>query len=633
MKEIYCFAEELTTELEEWIAERDDAEHEIHLYTQIAESCEYNLFYCMGEVTNLFVNAEDKGVFVTNVPQIYACVQQLYHSYYDEVRLFGQDNVGLFQNDIDYEGLLSFEMSVLLDEVQQVVFWKIFQLRDSDDRMAMYDVIQELERVLEIADWKQKAIWVHLLESVRAMQKGQYRSAWYEVMLCSILMKLNANVEYTNRLLQLMMSSPSFGKENWYFVWHQFKNISLKHLAVCDEETRAMLDTLYAQTYEAYYEQEKESLSGYKIDSLDPNVVIVCTIQFLDGTHAPTRTVMERCKSLRKMGKEVYLVNTTEQYITKGVIPFYAATGGSFMNEYDGLGTVEIGDEQYPMLQLPVGLKLEERMFLFQELIRKVRPGYILSVGTGSMIADLVGNMVPCVSMALAFSTLPHTMNRLQILGRDIREEDSFDEDKHIIPSRFTFELKPKSHHYTREQWGIPENAFVLVVVGIRLDFEIDECFMKMLEQVLTERTCVVFAGIWNEYDACCEQYPWLKEHSLFVGYCEDVNAFMELCDLYVNPARLGGGFSVIEAFANAKPGVYLPVGDVAVAGGEEFEEADYREMAEQIKRYQTDRVYYARMSERARKRAELMTDSVTAMRELDERIQDAIRAGKWKHN
>ncbi len=138
--------------------QRDDAEHEIHLYTQIAESCEYNLFYCMGEVTNLFINAEDKGVFVTNVPQIYAYVQQLYHSYYDEVRLFGQDNVGLFQNDIDYEGLLSFEMSVLLDEVQQVAFWKIFQLRDSDDRMAMYDVIQELEQVLEIADWKQKAI-------------------------------------------------------------------------------------------------------------------------------------------------------------------------------------------------------------------------------------------------------------------------------------------------------------------------------------------------------------------------------------------------------------------------------------------------------------------------------------------
>ena len=51
--------------------------------------------------------------------------------------------------------------------------------------------------------------------------------------------------------------------------------------------------------------------------------VLVFTIQYLTDGHSPTRTVMERCKTLKKMGKEVYLVNTAEQYLRSGFIPIY----------------------------------------------------------------------------------------------------------------------------------------------------------------------------------------------------------------------------------------------------------------------------------------------------------------------
>jgi len=57
-----------------------------------------------------------------------------------------------------------------------------------------------------------------------------------------------------------------------------------------------------------------------------------------------------------------------------------------------------------------------------------------------------------------------------------------------------------------------------------------------------------------------------LWENSSFVGYCDDILALMELFDLYVNPNRMGGGFSVIEAFEKGVPGVYLPKGDVYAA-------------------------------------------------------------------
>ena len=38
-----------------------------------------------------------------------------------------------------------------------------------------------------------------------------------------------------------------------------------------------------------------------------------------------------------------------------------------------------------------------------------------------------------------------------------------------IIESRFTFELKPQKGIFSREYKGLPEDRFILVVVGIRL--------------------------------------------------------------------------------------------------------------------------------------------------------------------
>ena len=92
------------------------------------------------------------------------------------------------------------------------------------------------------------------------------------------------------------------------------------------------------------------------------------------------------------------------------------------------------------------------------------------------MLADLCGNIVPCASMALAFSTFPKTMNKMKILGRNLyKEEKSLYIEDDIIESRFTFELKPQTRKFSRKEQGIPEDKFVLVVVGTRLDYDITD--------------------------------------------------------------------------------------------------------------------------------------------------------------
>ncbi|HEX3076748.1 MAG TPA: glycosyltransferase, partial [Lachnospiraceae bacterium] len=104
---------------------------------------------------------------------------------------------------------------------------------------------------------------------------------------------------------------------------------------------------------------------------------------------------------------------------------------------------------------------------------------------------------------------------------------------------------------------------------------------------------------------------------STYIGYCNDMLALNSICDLYVNPHRMGGGFSIIEAFHEGVPGVTMDYGDVATAAGEGFCVNDYEDMVDTIKKYMEDREFYHYMSERAKERAVLMTDSISAMEEI----------------
>lgn len=126
------------------------------------------------------------------------------------------------------------------------------------------------------------------------------------------------------------------------------------------------------------------------------------------------------------------------------------------------------------------------------------------------------------------------------------------------------------------------------------------------------------------------KEYTILAKNSIFIGYCDDMLALMEICDLYVNPKRLGGGFSIIEAFEKGVPGVYLRTGDVYTAGGEEFSVKDFDEMTQMIEKYKNDREFYRLMSDKARKRARLMTSSLEAMRDLDGKIMGKLEKEFW---
>jgi glycosyltransferase involved in cell wall biosynthesis len=174
---------------------------------------------------------------------------------------------------------------------------------------------------------------------------------------------------------------------------------------------------------------------------------------------------------------------------------------------------------------------------------------------------------------------------------------------------------------------GFAEKQFVVLVVGWRLDDEISQEFLAMLEHVTEKQKNIIvaFMGIYGKYETATAKFPILASSSRFLGAQDDALAVMECCNLYVNPKRNGGGSSVAEALYKGLPAVTLPVGDVAAAAGEVFYVADYAEMEKQILRYAGDEVYYKEMSKLAEQRAEQLMDSKTSFCKVMQEIEHEI--------
>jgi glycosyltransferase involved in cell wall biosynthesis len=127
----------------------------------------------------------------------------------------------------------------------------------------------------------------------------------------------------------------------------------------------------------------------------------------------------------------------------------------------------------------------------------------------------------------------------------------------------------------------------------------------------------IVFIGSFEHHHELVLTNPALAKHSSYIGFQDDILAVLELCDLYANPRRTGGGTSAAEAMFKGKPVVTYNYGDVAVGTGPEFWVQSSNELIERVERFIREKEYYQAMSEKARARAEILMDTQREFRRL----------------
>lgn len=419
------------------------------------------------------------------------------------------------------------------------------------------------------------------------------------------------------RVLHYCIEDEQLTLGNKFFLYYQFVTYGFLIPEINDDEVSDLLYQLYIQIYEGYKKQIVDLEFISKVER-NKDLVMVFISQILGMSHGPTKTLLDRCYILQKhMNKKVFVVNTAEFRPDINCVPVFCGHDANYREDLNDCTNLEYRGIDISFFQCPKCMPNLEITEQILDVVRTEKPYYILSIGGGSIVSDLCSNIVPTITIGTVFSGRPTTAGTFLAVGRKKTESDKqwikkyHKSDDCIIESLFTFSFREQEHVYTRRQLGLPQNKFVVLIVGGRLDEEIDDKLRDVLYKLMDAGLYVAFLGTYQKYEEeFVKEIQEYRDNSIYLGFQDDVLAIDECCDLYINPMRLGGGGSAAEAMYKGLPVVTFNHGDVGVVAGEEFHVNSYGEMYEKVLKYSTDKDYYQKMSELAKQRADELLDS-----------------------
>lgn len=327
--------------------------------------------------------------------------------------------------------------------------------------------------------------------------------------------------------------------------------------------------------------------------------IVLVTEQIINnGVHAPTIMVFSFITVLKKyLGYEVklYALPSNKQIdmsIWRGGKSYKVGNYGKTKLSYEG---IEVDFEEVCMIDI----ENYKRVLLE---IYEWNPLFVLNLGVDNPVADLPVKFTTLVERNM-ISECP--LSEGDILFRtDKKNADLETEYANVLESyqrqifvkdRIPAKAQKRGSIYTRKELGLPEDKFLIAIVGTRLETELSKEFLDVLKdiEILLPNVAFVFIG--------CLDKSWENIRELFgegkvyyLGYCPYLCETYAALDLYLNPKRLGGGFSAEMAMEAGLPIVTLPYCDVSYRAGSEFIVSDYEEMKCCLQRYASDAEFYA---------------------------------------
>lgn len=437
------------------------------------------------------------------------------------------------------------------------------------------------------------------------------------IFLQSFLLHITQKSEYLENMLDVTANSSAFQAAEKYFLLFRYIRFSFLNSDI-SPRISTLLRKLYHDIFEDYKHRVNQKCTNVQPipkESRNPNLVFVFTSQFLDLNHGPTKTALDRCYQLMKyMGKQVILINTAELLTFRGIVPFHKMGAGNVNTSLYNQNSIAYKDIEVPFYQPSAVMPDEDELLQLMEIVTKYKPYLIIGISGTSIATDLCGQLVPAVSISTVNSSLQTTKALFDVIGRPITEHDikqlalSGKTAKNIIESVFTFDFKPQQQHYTREQLHLPKNEFLLAIIGGRLNQEVTEELLQTL--LATADTHLVFIGKYNPEQSKVLSQPENRRRYTYLGFQEDVLAILEHMNLYINPLRVGGATSAVEALYKGVPVLTLKHGDVYVAVGDSFAVDSFESMKSTIQDYVQDRQFYEQKSAEALTLAQRMMNT-----------------------
>ncbi|MBO5483681.1 MAG: hypothetical protein J5979_00545 [Lachnospiraceae bacterium] len=373
------------------------------------------------------------------------------------------------------------------------------------------------------------------------------------------------------------------------------------------------------------------------VEDRDTECIVVFVSQMLRDDHAPTKVVLEICRILELyLKKKVLIVNvvlkTDSELLSAAGFPCPYVT--TYVEEWNGKSQREYREVSLNMYQLVLE---KDNVSELSDLICEIEKLKPLCVWNFSSIPAIAGTMKEFTtsiytSMCQGYAPVNADMIVNYIPTSDPKELENkkFLEENQtkIIETEFLFPYESPKRKVNGTELGIPEEAFVLGIVGNRLSVECDREFMGMIENIvrMDSDIYVLFIGdVTQELKIMVEQNSHNFEKYVFIGNQLEFIEHLNVLDVFVNPPRMGGGNSGAMSMSLGKPIITLGSGDIAAVAGEDFTVNSLQDYLPLVKRYKEDSSFYEVQRKRAVERIKKITMDDKGLANILQQVLDQI--------
>lgn len=412
-------------------------------------------------------------------------------------------------------------------------------------------------------------------------------------------------------------------------------------------QTHLFLNPIYNQNYEEYKnlkciydnfltEIQDEMNCTYSYIPLKDRrkKIILIVSDIISIYHAPTKRLRFIYQCYQNMGYEVkcYVCHLWsvegswdwDEYIYRH--NFMEETGPfSFMLdgvEIEGFNLILNAGDYTEMLGKTLGMIWEEK------------PEFVMEIGNETILAGLCRQFTTLVTMGCTKSlpvtnapmiatAVEHSEEEQKLWKEVLEPEQAVLEVRHMVNA---LEEAEPGIVYTKEMFGMPEDSFVVIVAGNRLDIEIKDDFLAILYQILDleKRIVIAVIGECQGLQARVSENE-RAERFFFLGMQERFRKAIAVGDVFLNPPRQGGGTGALFAVMEEVPVITLDNCDVEANAGEEFVCQSVEEMPALVYQYFSDSVFMEKQKENCRKHASVKEEvnSEENFRKLNDAVKE----------
>lgn len=186
-------------------------------------------------------------------------------------------------------------------------------------------------------------------------------------------------------------------------------------------------------------------------------------------------------------------------------------------------------------------------------------PDLVFLVGFSSPLANILFKARPV--LGLSINTLPPVASLDLWLCANERKAGALDDtwspwfaaaEAWHYPYRIM--LKPALNTVSREQIGLRPGTVAMISVGDRLDREIQPAWASRMLEFMARHPTVEWVIVGGNGQIPPALAAANRSNLHLIPHQQDVRSYCQSCDIFVNPPRMGGGFSVANAMADGLP-------------------------------------------------------------------------------